>query len=67
MKSASPVRTVWAVRGGRPAPVRIEVGLSDGSATELVSGDLREGDRVVTDAGGGQPSGFASTLRRGGL
>ncbi|HEX8910085.1 MAG TPA: hypothetical protein VF805_12855 [Anaeromyxobacteraceae bacterium] len=55
------------MRDGRPVPARVQVGLSDGSATEVVSGDLREGDRVVTDAAGGPPSGMASTLRRGGL
>jgi HlyD family secretion protein len=66
-KSASPVRTVWVVRGGRPAPVQVEIGLSDGSATELVKGELREGDRVVTDASGAPPGGFAASLRRGGL
>ncbi|HVE83056.1 MAG TPA: efflux RND transporter periplasmic adaptor subunit [Myxococcales bacterium] len=54
-------RRVWVMRGGVPAPVSIRVGLSDGSFTEMVEGDLREGDTVVTDATGGtqpqQPSG----------
>jgi HlyD family secretion protein len=50
-------RTVWVVRGERPEPVRIVPGISDGTVTEVVSGDLREGDAVVTDASG--PSGGA--------
>ena len=49
-------RTLWAMRGGEPAPVSIRVGLTDGSFTEVVEGDLHEGDTVVTDAtGGAQP------------
>jgi HlyD family secretion protein len=66
-RGASPARTVWAVRDGRPVPVQVEIGLSDGSATELVKGELREGDRVVTDATGAPATGFAANLRRGGL
>ncbi len=58
-------RTVWAVRGEEPVPVRVRIGLSDGTATELVEGDLRAGDRLVTDAGGGAPAGLAANLRRG--
>ncbi len=33
---------------GKPEPRRIKVGLSDGSATEVVEGELREGDVIVT-------------------
>ncbi len=40
-------RTVWVQRGGRPQPVLIETGLTDGTNTEVVSGDLREGDKVI--------------------
>jgi HlyD family secretion protein len=46
-------RAVWVSRGARPEPVRIRTGISDGSFTEVVEGDLKEGDRVVTDAAGG--------------
>jgi len=46
-------KTVWVLRGPSPEPVRIRVGASDGSLTEVVEGDLHEGDQVVTDAGGG--------------
>jgi HlyD family secretion protein len=66
-RSSSPVRTVWAVQDGRPVPVQVEIGVSDGSATELVKGELRVGDRVVTEASGTPASGFAANLRRGGL
>jgi HlyD family secretion protein len=60
-------RTVWRLGSdGTPAPVRIKVGVSDGTATELVEGSLAEGDRLVTEVqtsgggpgGGGRPPGM---------
>ena len=42
-------RVVWVLgQDGKPERRRITVGLSDGSATEVVDGDLREGDMVIT-------------------
>jgi len=58
-------RTVWVLRDGQPAPVPVRTGISDGSLTEVVEGDLKPGDAVVTDAIGGSPSSFAAGLRRG--
>ncbi len=41
-------RLVWVLgQEGTPQPRRITVGLSDGSATEIVSGNLQEGDVVI--------------------
>src|SRR5688500_2495513 len=43
------VRVVWVLgQDGKPERRRITVGLSDGSATEVVDGDLNEGDMVIT-------------------
>ena len=43
------VRVVWVLgQNGKPERRRITVGLSDGSSTEVVDGDLREGDMVIT-------------------
>src|SRR5205085_10052758 len=43
------LRRVWVLGAdGKPQPRRIKIGLSDGSSTEVVEGDLREGDVVVT-------------------
>jgi HlyD family secretion protein len=43
------VRRVWVMGAdGKPQPRRIKIGLSDGSATEVVEGELSEGDVVVT-------------------
>jgi HlyD family secretion protein len=54
-------RTVWVLRGEKPEAVKLRTGVSDGSTTEVVEGDLREGDAAVTDvsggAGGGAPAG----------
>ncbi len=42
-------RRVWVLgKDGKPQPRRITVGLSDGSATEVVAGNLVEGELVVT-------------------
>jgi len=43
------VRVVWVMgQNGKPERRRITVGLSDGSATEVVDGELKEGDMVIT-------------------
>ena len=70
------VRRVWVMGAdGKPQPRRVTIGLSDGSATEVVAGDLREGDVVITgqtvtaNAGGGAQSsapGFGGAPRVGG-
>ncbi|MBM4396310.1 MAG: efflux RND transporter periplasmic adaptor subunit [Deltaproteobacteria bacterium] len=46
-------RTVWVLRGDAPEAVRVRPGVTDGTVTEVVDGDLREGDRVVIDAANG--------------
>ena len=43
------VRVVWVLgQDGKPERRRITVGLSDGAATEIVDGNLKEGDTVIT-------------------
>ncbi len=46
-------RTVWALRGDLPEMVPVRIGISDGTFTEVVEGNLQAGDRVVIDASGG--------------
>lgn len=74
------LRRVWVLgANGKPEPRRIKVGLSDGSATEVVEGELREGEVIVTgqnvtssassrNASGGQSTapGFGGAPRTGG-
>ncbi|HKP55371.1 MAG TPA: hypothetical protein VJV78_01545, partial [Polyangiales bacterium] len=61
-------RTVWVLRDNKPAPVEIETGITDGSFTEVVRGELRAGDTVITDTAGGAkpatPSGGGMPMRR---
>jgi len=45
-------KRVFKLVNGRPMPVLIKPGLSDGSSTEMVEGDLAPGDQLVTDIGG---------------
>jgi HlyD family secretion protein len=39
--------TLWLLRGARPSPVQVVIGLSDGKNTEITSGSVAEGDQVV--------------------
>jgi HlyD family secretion protein len=57
-------RTIWILREGKAAPVRIRTGISDGSVTEVAEGEVEPGDLVITDATS-PPSGVAAGLRRG--
>ena len=69
------VRVVWVLgQDGKPERHRITVGLSDGSATEVVEGDLKEGDMVITgqqvssakSSTNSTPPGFGSAPRGAG-
>ena len=48
--TVGPARVVWVLRDGTPAPVTVQVGASDGKRTEIVQGDLAEGQPVIVDA-----------------
>ena len=42
-------RIVWVLGAdGQPQPRRIKIGLTDGAATEVVEGNLQEGEMVIT-------------------
>jgi HlyD family secretion protein len=51
---------VWVLRDGQPTAVSVVTGLDDDSYTEIVSGDLKPGDQVIT---GEQAGGTASPSR----
>ena len=53
---APEARTVYVLRGGEPQPVSVHTGLTDGTQTEVLDGDLKEGDSVVVDATGPEAS-----------
>jgi len=48
--AADDERIVWVLRSGQPVPVSIKTGISDGTYTEVVHGELHEGDDIITDA-----------------
>ena len=39
---------IWVLRDGEPAPIPVVAGLDDDGYTEIVSGDLKPGDLVIT-------------------
>jgi HlyD family secretion protein len=62
-----PARLIWVLRAGAPAPVRIVTGISDGSLSEVVRGELREGAPVIIgldDASGEERKGSRRRGRR---
>jgi HlyD family secretion protein len=57
-------RSVWTLAGDKPSQVKVKTGISDGTFTEVVEGELKTGDVVITDAlGAGSPN--LQNLRRG--
>jgi len=51
-------KKVWVLRDGKPVPVAVSTGVSDGTWSELVEGDVQPGDILITDM---------TLNRRGGL
>ncbi|MFN3745871.1 MAG: efflux RND transporter periplasmic adaptor subunit [Hyphomicrobiaceae bacterium] len=43
-------RRVWMLKDGVPISVAVAVGVSDGTRTEILKGDIREGDGVIVDS-----------------
>ena len=66
--AAKEAKTVWVMRTGViPVSVVVHTGLTDGTVTEVVDGDLTEGDLVVVDTlsgDGAAASSPATTTRR---
>jgi HlyD family secretion protein len=60
---------VWIISGdGKPAPIGLTLGLNDGASTEVLRGDVQEGQEVIVGSGGGssrgaQPQQVAPRLR----
>jgi HlyD family secretion protein len=58
-------RTVWVLRGKQAEPVQVKLGISDGTQTEVIEGELRPGDTVITEAAdpGAAPRGGGPRIR----
>ncbi|HVZ14925.1 MAG TPA: efflux RND transporter periplasmic adaptor subunit [Bauldia sp.] len=46
--AAASEHTLWVLRDGSPVAVRVTTGVTDGTHTVIASGDLKEGDQVIT-------------------
>ena len=63
-------RTAWVLRNGKAEAVAVGTGISDGTVTEVTSGELRQGDLLITDVSGGAsaaaggPGGGGGMFRR---
>jgi HlyD family secretion protein len=42
-------KTLWVMRGPAPIAVDVKIGLTDGTFTEIVSGEVNENDEVVLE------------------
>ena len=60
-------RSVWLLRDGKPQTVSLRVGLSDGNLTELIEGDLHEGDALIVDAAATESQPEAAAAAPGGM
>ncbi|HWK94160.1 MAG TPA: efflux RND transporter periplasmic adaptor subunit [Pseudolabrys sp.] len=49
-RPAEPEARIYVLRDGRPVAVTVTAGLDDDSFTEVVAGDLKAGDAVITSA-----------------
>jgi HlyD family secretion protein len=43
-------RQIWVLRDGKAEPVTVTIGITDGSRTRIVKGDIAAGDRIIVDA-----------------
>ena len=50
-------RIIWVQREGGPTCLPVELGITDGSRTEVLSGDIEAGDAVITGVQSGEGSG----------
>ena len=49
-EQSGPNRRVWVLKNGTPAAVPVVVGVSDGQRTEIVKGEIKEGQAVIVDS-----------------
>jgi HlyD family secretion protein len=47
---STPERQIYVLRNGKPEQMEVKIGLSDGTVTEITSGELKEGDQVIIEA-----------------
>jgi len=54
-KEASPQKGpgVWVLENRKPKRISVALGISDGNYTEILTGDVKEGDEIIVEAAGG--------------
>jgi HlyD family secretion protein len=55
---------VWILENSKPKPVKVTIGLSDGSYTEISAGELKEGQEIITDSLNGKKDTSSSGVPR---
>lgn len=59
-------QTIWVMgKDGKPRPVRVQLGISDGNYTAVSSPDLQPGDQVIVSAAGGSKAAGSNAPRFG--
>lgn len=61
-RNNAPGSTLWVLRDGQPLRISVKLGRSDGRFTEVLDGELKEGDQVIT--GEDDPNGTAAPTNR---
>jgi HlyD family secretion protein len=51
-RQGNDARVLWVPQGATASPVAVRIGISDGSFSEVISGDLREREEVVVQVAG---------------
>ena len=55
---------VWILENDKPKPVKVTIGLSDGSYTEISAGELKEDQEIITDSLNGKKDSSSSGVPR---
>ena len=49
-------RTVYVLQADKPVPREVTPGITDGRVTEILGGELKEGDNVIVSIAGQNPN-----------
>jgi HlyD family secretion protein len=49
-RNAADRKMIWVLKDGKPTPMRVRTGITDGTNTVVLGGRLQEGDAVITDS-----------------
>ena len=52
MRAQGDRKPLWKLVDGKPKMVYVKLGLTDGSSTQLLDGDIHPGDQLITEIQG---------------